>query len=579
MATLARHGSRYEHALGGLAQGRKLGIVPGYVSLSKEARGALKFLWRKAHVNDDWTKGGKVSEAFDRSTWWPYVAKPTYDLCYGTRVLAKIAYQVPAWREVISGAIEKFANRFPQYVAWWDWVDQKGLNPNCGKYPYFFYKHLIPPGYAGVYNSPGYAGNGLKTAADEILPSLFVAARRKPRETYPYYPQHSPAVGREYNPDPVYANGSSNMMFRGYFSEVLMHARIVSGDERYEQPYELVYDEKIRYTYDVKQIVEGLHDQHLGGVDENGSPLFYGIACEVGKMFPVCVSVGGLGTHLYDKVHGTNYRAGYDFWLEWARKNVTGPNPEGDYEYCIPYYDRDLRYAMTRPEQQMGGFWIFTALQLSPIDYKWARKIYGSFLKRFGVWEQDGSFHVNYPYEVTEPMTCDDRISSAGALAFAQEFNDTEHLEGLKRWFETQYAPMYKDGEFYYTFGIEESWPRGIPNEWALLSHIGGPGSWRRMYQDINLKKFEQPAVVGVDYPTVTVSQAYYDEELGALIFSMAPGTDERIGSETTFKVTNLDGGEREILADGEPYNDWKMVGDGEIEVQTTVAPHAFVIS
>ena len=40
---------------------RPMHVVPGYPSLSDEARGVLKFLWRKSHVKDDWTKGGTTT--------------------------------------------------------------------------------------------------------------------------------------------------------------------------------------------------------------------------------------------------------------------------------------------------------------------------------------------------------------------------------------------------------------------------------------------------------------------------------------------------------------------------------------
>jgi hypothetical protein len=122
-----------------------------------------------------------------------------------------------------------------------------------------------------------------------------------------------------------------------------------------------------------------------------------------------------------------------------------------------------------------------------------------------------------------------------------------------------------------YQFGLDEPWPRGWPNDWLLMSVVGGPGSWYRLYNEPNLKKFHQPTVHGVDYPTVDVGQAYYDEGLGALMVAIFPGN-------TTFKVTNLTGTERKVSQDGVPFGGLKAVGDGEIEVTTTVDRHAFVI-
>src|SRR5258706_7742478 len=151
-----------------------------YPMLSREAGGILKFAWRKARGEDDWTKGGFLSEAWDRTTGWPYWKKPTYDMDYMTRVIAKIAQEIPAWREICADTVDKYTMRWPLYASWFDWVEEKGLDPKAGRYPLFYYRHLIPPGFAGIYNTPGYAGNGLNTAFDEVLASIFVAPRKSP---------------------------------------------------------------------------------------------------------------------------------------------------------------------------------------------------------------------------------------------------------------------------------------------------------------------------------------------------------------------------------------------------------------
>ncbi|MBA2591943.1 MAG: hypothetical protein H0U97_06635 [Gammaproteobacteria bacterium] len=72
------------------------------------------------------------------------------------------------------------------------------------------------------------------------------------------------------------------------------------------------------------------------------------------------------------------------------------------------------------------------------------------------------------------------------------------------------------------------------------MTVAGGPGSWYRLYNEPNLKKFHQPTVSGIDYPTVGVGQAYYDESLGALMVALLPGDEKKTGGKTTFKVTNL---------------------------------------
>jgi hypothetical protein len=54
-------------------------VIAGYPSLSREAAGALKLVWRLANIKDDWTKGGRIHDAWDRWTYWPYMAKLTYN--------------------------------------------------------------------------------------------------------------------------------------------------------------------------------------------------------------------------------------------------------------------------------------------------------------------------------------------------------------------------------------------------------------------------------------------------------------------------------------------------------------------
>ena len=551
-----------------------------YPRLSREGLGALKFNWRKANVKDDWTKGGSLSHAWDRVTGWPYWKKPSYDLDYGMRVLAKIAQEVPAWRELVGESARLLVSRMPQYAAWFDWVEEVGHDPNQRHYSYLQYRSLIPPGFAGVYNSPGYIGNGLNTHLDEIEASLMLATRRTPRAEHPYYPQHSPAVGRRFDPDPIYANGSSNMMYKGYFAHQLMLGYVMTGNDRFLESQHLVYDDEIQYDYSVTDIVRIMCEQHLGDVDENGSPLLPGIDCEVGKMFPVCVTVGGLAAHLHDEVFGTSYRQGYDRWLGWAKDNIAGGNtePDGGFAWCAPYYDRDIPYCMSEPHQQLGPFFIGPAMQLLPVEPAFATRIYEGMIKNFGRVDDDG-LHIIWPPAV---VGTDDRIdpaSTSGALTYAREIGDVERAEALEQWMNTRGGATYDNGEFYFTYGLEEEWPRGIPNAWATLGYIGGPGSLRRTYNELNLEKFSQPTLEGVDYPGVNVSQATYDAAKDALVVSISPGT-ARVGSITTFRVTHYPYGERghQVLMDGKEHDDWSNAGPGEIVVRATVDDHTLVI-
>ena len=310
-------------------------------------------------------------------------------------------------------------------------------------------------------------------------------------------------------------------------------------------------------------------------MDEGGTDLTPGIDCEVGKVFPWCVSVGGLGMKMLDKIHNTNYQTGYYRWLDWAKQNLVGgsKSSDGPYEWASIYYDRDIPYNMNGPKHQIPGNWFCCAYQYWPDDQTLARRLYAGAKKKFMV--PDGSAHINFPPELGGG---EDLVGFGAAAACAWEFGDLDTHAQLMTWANAHYQPTTKDGEFYYQFGIDEPWPRGWPNDWLLMSIAGGQGSWYRLYNEPNLRKFHQPTVSGIDYPTVSVGQAYYDESLGALMVALLPGDDKKTGGKTTFKVTNLEGMERKVLQNDAPFKEWKATGEGEIEVTTTVDRHTFVI-
>jgi len=521
-------------------------------------------------VDDNWTKDGSISDAWDRWSIFPWFMYPRYDLDWSTRLVAKIAQEVPAWREACTEIIDLLLQRMTQYAAWFDCVEQKGLDPHRAEYPYDYYDKNIPPGWAGVYNAPGYYGNGLATK---------VAPREvKPRS--PYTQPHSPGVGRTYNPDPIYANGGSYMMYKGYLLNMIGLYEFVSGDDKYDKPIELVYDDKIRFQYTHEQIAQVHYDQFMGSADEGGSDLTPGIDCEVGKVFPWCVSVSALGLRMCDKLHNTNYQASYYRWLDWAKLNLVGgaTEPNGPYRWATVYYDRDIPYNMNGPKQQIPGNFFCCAYQYWPDDQTLARRLYEGAKLNFMRTEPDGSAHINFPPELGGG---EDLVGFGAAVACAKEFGDFETHGQLLRWADAHYQPTSSEGEFYYKFGLDEPWPRGWPNDWILLAFAGGPGSWYRLFTDPNVKKFYQPTVSGVDYPTVAVRQAYYDESLGALMIAISPGdvTGQKAGAPTTFRVTNLQPTkEHVVLQDGQPFTGWELVTDTEITVKTTVDGHTFVI-
>lgn len=552
---------------------------PQFPSLSDDALGALRLGWRWANVEDDWTRNGRIAENWDRWTGWPYMAKLTYDLTYLVRLMAKYTQDIPAWREVTGQVAELCLKRMFQYGAFHDWVEQAGLDPNAGRYPYLYYKHTIPRGYAGVYNAPGYCGNGLATAMAGLPQSFGWAPADNFEGKPPYVYQHSPAIGRRYNPDPIYANGSSNMMYKGYALEQFAQVKAITGTDRYDGTQKLVYDEQLTFDYSSHDVARILAEQLSGNVDENGTSLRMGVDCEVGKVFPICVSVGGLGMQLFDKLYGTDFTPAYLDWLDYGAKNwiAGGSDPTGPVEWCVPYYDRDLNYNMNLPEQSVPLFWTQTALQVSVHDRAFAERLYEGAMRKAHT-EPDGAMRIIVGPEFVGPAILDDVWGQSAALACAHEFGDWDRYHALKLHIDKSYALTRKDGEAYYTLGLDEPWPRGIPNHVMQLTWVGGPGHFRKMYLEPDTAKFTQPTVDRVDFPDLAIRQAITAPD-GTLHLATETGNPAAEGQPTRFRITNLTPDQpRHVTLNGAEYTGYTETSPTEIHITTKIAPASYTI-
>jgi len=304
------------------------------------------------------------------------------------------------------------------------------------------------------------------------------------------------------------------------FAHCLMLATAISGDGKYQEPQPVRRDDTdVRYT--CEQMISLLNEQHQSVVD----------------------ALAGLAAQLHDQLYDTAYRRSEHWFTRWG-----------------PSLDRG----------------IVLALRIAPLDPGQALQVYERLWRDHGV-EDDEGCHLTWPAELTAPVVMDDRMANAGALAFARELNDVERLEGLRRWFDARYGPTFDGGDFFYTFGIEDPWRRGIANVWAAMAHVAESGAMRRLYNEPNMDRHSQPTVTGVDYPNLAVRQAYYDPEKDALVVGTTAG-DGRLGAPTVFNVTCLGNADHEVLVDGAPTECWDPIGPGEIRLRTTIGDHTVVV-
>lgn len=513
------------------------GVIAGKPALTAEAMGWLAYCDRRVEIGGTWHRGDAPHVSWDNITFSPMSNYYRYELTWLCFSVGVMADQTPAWRELYAKHLDFYVSRLLEYWSFFDWIEARGPDPAREKYPEEWYELLIPKGYRGKYDVPGWAGNGLN----------------------PY----------EYDPDPVRGNGTCNLMYKGYLELVLGMYRYVSDDGKYERPFQVVYDDQLIFEYDHKSLTELIAQQWLD------TPT--GFSCEVTKAWGVCNALTGLGLKMFDSTHGTHHIDSFELWLEHFRREYVGNGlTDEPIDWYTLYYDKMIDANLHNEEHQSAFNWLATAAMGLPHDRRLFERLYEGAMQRFYRPQNDGT-----AYLIGMPgMELDDPWSTYCGFALASELGDVDRLGPLKARMDRYHEPTWDTarGEFYVHSGLGEDWPRGQYNSFAQLGYaITKPGEWINVFEKPNLAKFDQPTVEGVDYPTVRPRQAYWDEAEQALFIGLTSCDTDRLGTATQFRVTNLQpGADYRVTIDG--HDQTIAAPDGSLEVHTDVGTHTILV-
>jgi hypothetical protein len=103
--------------------------------LSERACGWLRYMYRKALVNDDWSKTGHPSEMWDDKTGPPVSNFHRLDAVPSAYAIALMSDVTPAWREVYSVILDRLVERITSYWGAIDWTEQIGHDPKRTSIP------------------------------------------------------------------------------------------------------------------------------------------------------------------------------------------------------------------------------------------------------------------------------------------------------------------------------------------------------------------------------------------------------------------------------------------------------------
>lgn len=94
--------------------------------LSERSLGWLRYLYRKAHTPDDWSKEGRPHPHWDDRSDPPMASWPRFDLVDSSYAIGLMAQSTPAWREPYVAVLDQLIER---HTGWWsanDWLTQFG---------------------------------------------------------------------------------------------------------------------------------------------------------------------------------------------------------------------------------------------------------------------------------------------------------------------------------------------------------------------------------------------------------------------------------------------------------------------
>jgi len=172
----------------------------------------------------------------------------------------------------------------------------------------------------------------------------------------------------------------------------------------------------------------------------------------------------------------------------------------------------------------------------------------------------------------------DEPDSATMLLQFAGEFADPKTKQRIWDAAEEHIAPTWNRdaGEFTLGFGLDEPYPRGQLNARAMAGWVCKEGDWTRIFNAPNLVKFDQPTVIGVDFPRVALSEARWDGT--ALHLAAHPQNTAVEGSRTKVRITNVASAEGWVMIRSDGTTIPLSVEEDHIIAELTVDNEAVVV-
>jgi hypothetical protein len=157
----------------------------------------------------------------------------------------------------------------------------------------------------------------------------------------------------------------------------------------------------------------------------------------------------------------------------------------------------------------------------------------------------------------------------------AREVGDSTTEDKIRQ---IDFQPRFFGAEndrFAFWFGLDSEWPRGQLNASMMLTECGSRGSWWRVFNEPNLRIYNEPTLYGVDYPSVGIRRAQNDMTRGVLEIETTVATPSRRGDLTSFTIDHLPNPvDVSVTVDTIDYARWRVSGADSIEIEMSIDDH-----
>lgn len=216
----------------------------------------------------------------------------------------------------------------------------------------------------------------------------------------------------------------------------------------------------------------------------------------------------------------------------------------------------------------VGWAGLFPAYFLAPQKPAEARALFEAGLAQTGLRELGAPLALPGPQRT--PMI----------IHLAREWGQASLADALRQAADDQYEPTWDHdrGEFTWGFRLDEEHPRGQFNAAMAAAEVMTEGAWRRLFDTSPGARFDEPTVRGIDFPDLTVIQAWWDAASGRLAVATAPRNDAVAGRPTRFTIANLGDARGWTVESHGPTPVSAQPAGGELVVATTIGSHRFVV-